>query len=102
MHDRDHGGVLDPGGPGHARVYIGQAATPPHYENGTVTPVTKELRLTEGQYEPLDLPSGRYWLLSTNLSRIKIISCTANTITGTPAPLPSAWPYKSAVPPSPR
>ena len=90
IRDLAHEGVFDPAYPAQSYLDIGPAATPPHYERSDLTPLTTQVVLTEDRYRQLDLPAGRYWLLTSDPGPVTFISCSPGAVTGTPAPSPSA------------
>jgi hypothetical protein len=79
--DFDHGGVLDIS-PGSTAVYVGEADTPPTYDDrrDTVSPILVQTSVAENGYAALDLPAGRYWLLTSNTADIVAVSCAAGVI----------------------
>ena len=74
--DIDESGLLEIE-TGRLRMYIGDATAPPSYDaqRGTVSNVTLELAVHEGQFRRLDLNPGRYWLWQTKVGTAIVASC---------------------------
>lgn len=74
--DLDESGLLEIES-GRLRMYVGEAATRPSYDaqRGTVSNVTLELAVHEGEFSRLDLNPGRYWLWQTKVGTAIVASC---------------------------
>lgn len=79
-----HGGLFDPA-KGRTSIYIGPVDRPPTYDaqRSTVAPLTLETAVDEDDWVTVELPAGRYWLLTSNAATIDLVSCNG-TITGYP------------------
>src|SRR5262249_25152303 len=77
-----HGGAFDPK-VGSTLVYVGLADSPPSYDaqRDVVSHATTTVQVTENQHALLRLPTGRYWLLSSNTVRISLSACQKETVT---------------------
>lgn len=80
------GGLFESDG-GQAAVYVGDAATPPTYDEqtGVVSGVTAETSVREGAWGELELEPGRYWIWVSNGSDVVVAGCEPGSVTE-PAP----------------
>jgi hypothetical protein len=70
-----HGGILDPEVAGTA-IYFGLADQPPTWDRQTnPSNLQAEIFVVEDDFTKVDLPAGRYWVLTSNGANVAIVSC---------------------------
>jgi len=72
----EHGGFLD-SETGVASIWIGDAATPPTYDeqSGQVANTKVSVPVREGKHKRIQLPKGRYWLWTSIGGDVVVASC---------------------------
>lgn len=81
-----HGGLLEPK-VGSASVYVGNPDRMPVDlpASGSLTNMTHQFVITEGQVTSQTLPAGRYWLLTSKGVRVTVRSCPPGGVTLLPS-----------------
>lgn len=74
----ESGGVLDPPR-GRTSITFGPADVRPSYDpqRATVGGAVLDVQVPEGEYARVELPAGRYWVLSTTGGDLRAVSCVA-------------------------
>jgi hypothetical protein len=66
------------------RADIGPAQTPPTFDpagSSQVGGTTHQASVKQGTPEPLDLPAGSWWLVSSNGGRVRLLACPDTSVT---------------------
>lgn len=75
-------GLLVPEGRGVTSIYVGSAATPPTWDQARniISNTIETINVREGEYVPLAVPAGRYWLWWSSGGDIVVFSCIPNGV----------------------
>lgn len=86
-----HGGVFDAAvGEGRTRLHVG-AGTPENFNaQGGSGPsnATLSIGVEEDSFVEIELPAGTFWLTSTNVAEIAVVSCTEGGVSAVRAGVP--------------
>jgi hypothetical protein len=77
-------GVFDLGDRKITEISVGRLSELPTTPPTSADPSIIRVSLHEREYGPVDLPSGQYWLLSSNIAEVQILSCTPGALTEIP------------------